>query len=56
LNDGLNPLREIFYATVNRCVEMGIYILSQPKKMYFGGTHFVGLDPDGHRLRVAIPD
>ncbi len=42
--------------THRQWVEMGIYILSQPKKMYFGGTHFVGLDPDGHRLRVATPD
>lgn len=34
----------------------GIPIIMKPMKMYFGGTHFMGLDPDGHRLRVATPD
>ena len=33
-----------------------IPIIMAPTKMYFGGTHFMGLDPDGHRLRVATPD
>ena len=34
----------------------GIGIIMEPTKMYFGGTHFMALDPDGHRLRVATPD
>ncbi len=37
-------------------IQKGIPIALPPQKMYFGGTHFVGLDPDGHRLRVATPD
>ena len=37
-------------------VKKGISIIMAPMKMYFGGTHFMGLDPDGHRLRVATPD
>ena len=37
-------------------VKKGIPIIMQPMKMYFGGIHFMGLDPDGHRLRVATPD
>jgi catechol 2,3-dioxygenase-like lactoylglutathione lyase family enzyme len=37
-------------------VAKGIPIIMAPMKMYFGGTHFMGLDPDGHRLRVATPD
>jgi predicted enzyme related to lactoylglutathione lyase len=32
----------------------GIAILQQPTEMDFGRT-FVGLDPDGHRLRVFSP-
>jgi catechol 2,3-dioxygenase-like lactoylglutathione lyase family enzyme len=34
----------------------GIPIIMAPIKMYFGGIHFMALDPDGHRLRVATPD
>jgi catechol 2,3-dioxygenase-like lactoylglutathione lyase family enzyme len=34
----------------------GIPIIMAPTKMYFGGVHFMALDPDGHRLRVATPD
>lgn len=34
----------------------GISIIMRPTKMYFGGTHFMGVDPDGHRLRVGTPD
>ena len=34
----------------------GIRIIMAPTKMYFGGIHFMALDPDGHRLRVATPD
>ena len=34
----------------------GIQIIMPPTKMYFGGTHFMALDPDGHRLRVGTPD
>jgi uncharacterized glyoxalase superfamily protein PhnB len=37
-------------------VEKGIPIALAPMKMYFGGYTFVGLDPDGHRLRVNTPD
>jgi predicted enzyme related to lactoylglutathione lyase len=37
-------------------IEKGIEIIMPPMKMYFGGIHFMGLDPDGHRLRVATPD
>ncbi len=43
-------------ATLKLWKEKGIKIIVEPKKMYFGGTNFVGLDPDGHRLRVATPD
>ena len=34
--------------------QRGIVILQQPTDMDFGRT-FVGLDPDGHRLRVFSP-
>jgi biotin operon repressor/catechol 2,3-dioxygenase-like lactoylglutathione lyase family enzyme len=34
----------------------GIRIAMEPRKMYFGAHNFVGLDPDGHRLRVSTPD
>ena len=34
----------------------GIQMIMPPTKMYFGGIHFMALDPDGHRLRVATPD
>ncbi len=34
--------------------ERGIEILQEPTRMDFGHT-FVGLDPDGHRLRVFAP-
>ena len=37
-------------------VQKGIEIIMPPTKMYFGGVHFMGLDPDGHRLRVGTPD
>jgi len=37
-------------------VQKGIEIIMAPTKMYFGGIHFMGLDPDGHRLRVGTPD
>ena len=37
-------------------VKKGIKIIMAPKKMYFGGIHFMAEDPDGHRLRVATPD
>ena len=37
-------------------VQKGIEIIMPPAKMYFGGVHFMGLDPDGHRLRVGTPD
>ena len=32
----------------------GVAIAQEPTKMDFGTT-FVGLDPDGHRLRVFAP-
>ncbi|HLO63401.1 MAG TPA: VOC family protein [Azonexus sp.] len=41
----------------NRCAEWaarGIPIAQPPTRMDFGYT-FVGLDPDGHRLRVFAP-
>ncbi|MEW6515318.1 MAG: VOC family protein [candidate division FCPU426 bacterium] len=37
-------------------VQKGIRIIIPPQKMYFGSTHFMGLDPDVHRLRVETPD
>lgn len=37
-------------------VGKGIPIIMPPTKMYFGGIHFMAVDPDGHRLRVATPD
>jgi catechol 2,3-dioxygenase-like lactoylglutathione lyase family enzyme len=36
-------------------VRKGIRIAQEPVTMVFGRT-FVGLDPDGHRLRVCLPD
>jgi uncharacterized glyoxalase superfamily protein PhnB len=48
-NAALNALHE-------KWVEKGIEMIMPPTKMYFGGTHFMGLDPDGHRLRVGTPD
>lgn len=45
-------------ATVDEChaqwVAKGIVIVQSPTRMDFGYT-FVGLDPDGHRLRVFAP-
>lgn len=41
-------------ATHNDWQARGIEILQQPTRMDFGFT-FVGLDPDGHRLRVFAP-
>lgn len=32
----------------------GIAIAQAPRRMHFG-YNFVGLDPDGHRLRVLVP-
>jgi catechol 2,3-dioxygenase-like lactoylglutathione lyase family enzyme len=40
-------------STRQQWINKGIPIVSEPRKMDFGGDHFVGLDPDGHRLRVA---
>jgi uncharacterized glyoxalase superfamily protein PhnB len=48
-SDKLNELHE-------QWIKKGIPIIMAPMKMYFGGIHFMGLDPDGHRLRVATPD
>ncbi|WP_312042247.1 VOC family protein [Erwinia sp.] len=36
-------------------LKMGIHIEQEPKHAVFGKT-FVALDPDGHRIRVCIPD
>ena len=41
-------------ATFAAWKQRGIAILQQPTDMDFGRT-FVGLDPDGHRLRVFSP-
>lgn len=41
-------------ATLAEWKKRGIAILQQPTDMDFGRT-FVGLDPDGHRLRVFSP-
>jgi predicted enzyme related to lactoylglutathione lyase len=41
-------------ATCAEWKKRGIAILQQPTDMDFGRT-FVGLDPDGHRLRVFSP-
>lgn len=35
--------------------ESGVQIEQEPKNAVFGKT-FVALDPDGHRIRVCIPD
>jgi len=37
-----------------RWKELGVSILQGPTDMEFGRT-FVGLDPDGHRLRIFAP-
>jgi hypothetical protein len=34
----------------------GIRIAMEPREMYLGACNFVGLDADGHRLRVSTPD
>jgi catechol 2,3-dioxygenase-like lactoylglutathione lyase family enzyme len=52
----LVPDKAALELTHQQWVKKGIQIVLEPQKMYFGGTHFVGLDPDGHRLRVATPD
>lgn len=38
-----------------RWMTFGVQIEQEPKQAVFGKT-FVALDPDGHRLRVCIPD
>ncbi|OSN08506.1 VOC family protein [Lonsdalea iberica] len=38
-----------------RWMTLGVQIEQEPKQAVFGKT-FVALDPDGHRLRVCIPD
>jgi catechol 2,3-dioxygenase-like lactoylglutathione lyase family enzyme len=43
-------------ALYRQWLQKGIEIIMPPTKMYFGGVHFMGLDPDGHRLRVGTPD
>ncbi|KNC09091.1 glyoxalase [Klebsiella sp. RIT-PI-d] len=35
--------------------DSGVQIEQEPKQAVFGKT-FVALDPDGHRIRVCIPD
>ncbi len=35
--------------------DSGVQIEQRPKQAVFGRT-FVALDPDGHRIRVCIPD
>ncbi|WP_314417257.1 VOC family protein [Pseudescherichia vulneris] len=47
--------RQTVEATYARWVKLGINIEEAPKDAVFGRT-FVALDPDGHRLRVCIPD
>jgi hypothetical protein len=34
----------------------GVFIAQGPKGTGFGGSAFVGMDPDGHRLRVITSD
>lgn len=34
----------------------GIRMIQAPKRMYYGASCFIALDPDGHRLRVNTPD
>jgi catechol 2,3-dioxygenase-like lactoylglutathione lyase family enzyme len=41
-------------ATYTDWKKRGVAILQEPTDMDFGRT-FVGLDPDGHRLRVFFP-
>jgi len=42
-------------ALYQRYVRDGVQIEQEPKQAIFGKT-FVALDPDGHRIRVCIPD
>lgn len=42
-------------ALYQRWLEMGVQIEQEPKQAIFGNT-FVALDPDGHRIRVCMPD
>ena len=51
----LVPNKAALESTRQQWIKRGIPIVSEPQKMDFGGDHFVGLDPDGHRLRVATP-
>ncbi|MGD8165448.1 VOC family protein [Pantoea sp. FN0307] len=46
---------EAVEALYTRWVRAGVEIEQPPKDAVFGRT-FVALDPDGHRLRVCIPD
>lgn len=42
-------------ALYQQWLESGVQIEQEPKQAVFGKT-FVALDPDGHRIRVCIPD
>lgn len=42
-------------ALYRQCLSSGIQIEQEPKQAVFGKT-FVALDPDGHRIRVCMPD
>ncbi|WP_017346180.1 VOC family protein [Pantoea sp. A4] len=42
-------------ALYQRWTRNGVQIEQEPKQAVFGKT-FVALDPDGHRIRVCIPD
>lgn len=42
-------------ALYQRWIRNGVQIEQEPKQAVFGKT-FVALDPDGHRIRVCIPD
>ena len=44
----------LLFARARAAQKRGIEILQKPTRMDFGFT-FVGLDPDGHRLRVFAP-
>jgi catechol 2,3-dioxygenase-like lactoylglutathione lyase family enzyme len=48
--------KEALEALHRQWVQQGVSIALAPQLMYFGGTNFMGLDPDGHRLRVSTPD
>jgi len=52
IEDGKESLERLHKAWLAK----GVTIVLEPQLMYFGGYNFMGVDPDGNRLRVSTPD